>query len=238
MIGSQVRAACHLRCSFENAAKQALQGEGNVSELQKPWVVVVGIDYSESADGALDQALDLVAHRRNAELHAVHVLCPIPPPLPAECVVPVNLMTEPVDEATRELEQYLARKLAAARERGLFGAESARVVAHVRLVMPAYEIAQLAADLGADLVVIGSTGRRQLPRLILGSVAEEVVRLAPCPVLVVRPKCIVTMPSIEPACSECVKVREGSQGEICWCAQHSERRGQRQIHHPSERAQT
>jgi nucleotide-binding universal stress UspA family protein len=48
-------------------------------------------------------------------------------------------------------------------------------------------IAQLASDIEADLVVVGTHGHRGLERLLLGSVAENVVRLAPCPVLVVRP---------------------------------------------------
>ena len=55
---------------------------------------------------------------------------------------------------------------------------------------PAFEIAQLATDLEADLVIVGTHGRRALSRLVLGSVAEVAVRLAPCPVLVMRPKAI------------------------------------------------
>jgi nucleotide-binding universal stress UspA family protein len=49
------------------------------------------------------------------------------------------------------------------------------------------EICASAVDSSADLVVIGSQGRRGLPRLVLGSVAERVVRLSPVPVLTVHP---------------------------------------------------
>ena len=48
------------------------------------------------------------------------------------------------------------------------------------------EIVALATDERADLVVLGTQGRSGLPRALLGSVAERVVRLAPCPVLTVR----------------------------------------------------
>jgi nucleotide-binding universal stress UspA family protein len=47
-------------------------------------------------------------------------------------------------------------------------------------------IAETAEELGAGLVVMGTHGRRGLPRAILGSVAEKVVRTAPCPVLTVH----------------------------------------------------
>jgi nucleotide-binding universal stress UspA family protein len=46
----------------------------------------------------------------------------------------------------------------------------------------------MAADVGADVIVVGSHGRGAIERLLLGSVSEQVVRHAPCPVLVVRPK--------------------------------------------------
>lgn len=51
---------------------------------------------------------------------------------------------------------------------------------------PAAEVAKAAKDWGADLIVIGSHGRAGLKRALLGSVAEGVMRQAPCPVLVVR----------------------------------------------------
>jgi nucleotide-binding universal stress UspA family protein len=61
------------------------------------------------------------------------------------------------------------------------------VVSH-RLVEgnPPEEILRSADELGADLIVMGTHGRRGLQRLLMGSVAEEVVRKATCPVLTVR----------------------------------------------------
>lgn len=51
---------------------------------------------------------------------------------------------------------------------------------------PAETIAQRAADLSADLIVMGTHGRGALGHLFIGSVAERVIRLAPCPVMTVR----------------------------------------------------
>jgi nucleotide-binding universal stress UspA family protein len=62
------------------------------------------------------------------------------------------------------------------------------VLVHVLTEVPLYgeEILALAQDERADLVVIGTRGRGGINRALLGSVADRVVRLAPCPVLTVR----------------------------------------------------
>jgi nucleotide-binding universal stress UspA family protein len=49
-------------------------------------------------------------------------------------------------------------------------------------------VCRIAAEVGADVIVVGSHGRGAIERLLLGSVSEQVVRHAPCPVLVVRPE--------------------------------------------------
>ena len=60
-------------------------------------------------------------------------------------------------------------------------------VSHVLLEGdPAAEIARFAADAGIDVIVIGTHGRTGLDRLVIGSVAEKVMREAPCSVLVVK----------------------------------------------------
>jgi hypothetical protein len=107
----------------------------------------------------------------------------------------------------------------------------------LRLESPAHEIAQLASDLEADLVVVGTHGRRGASRLLLGSVAEGVVRLAPCAVLVVRPKAPpdVEAPKIEPPCPRCLEARRASGGKELWCEQHQQRHGRRHTYHSVDR---
>jgi nucleotide-binding universal stress UspA family protein len=82
--------------------------------------------------------------------------------------------SEPRDKTQRRLDRYAAP---------LPGARTLHVE---RAVAPASGILETAVDLGADLIVMGTHGRRGLSRALLGSVAREVVQLAPCPVLTVR----------------------------------------------------
>jgi hypothetical protein len=111
-----------------------------------------------------------------------------------------------------------------------------KVRSHIRVDAPAGEIAQLAADLEAKMVVIGTHGRRGLKRFFLGSVAEGVVRMAPCAVLVVRPdEEPEEAPKIEPPCPRCVDERKRTNGKEFWCEQHRERHGQRHTYHYQDR---
>jgi hypothetical protein len=128
------------------------------------------------------------------------------------------------EELEARLREYVDKKVGALRAQGKKPPE--RILSHLRTQAPAEEVAQLAADVEADLVVVGTHGRRGLSRTLLGSVAEVVTRLAPCPVLVVRPKGVTKVPAIEPPCPECLKTRAASSGASYWCAQHSERHGQ------------
>lgn len=63
-------------------------------------------------------------------------------------------------------------------------------ISHIRIADPSDDIAELARTLEADLVIVGTHGRTGLARLLLGSVASDVVTAAPCPVLVVREQAV------------------------------------------------
>lgn len=96
---------------------------------------------------------------------------------------------------------------------------------NVTLGRPAREIVWAAAHFDAEAVVVGSHGRKGLGRFFMGSVAERVVRLAGCPVLVVRAKNHdprIVLPEIEPVCPECAEARAASNGAKLWCARHAE----------------
>ncbi len=108
---------------------------------------------------------------------------------------------------------------------------------HQRSNDPAHELAQLAADVEADLVVVGTHDWHGVTRLVLGSVAEAVTRLAPCPVLVVRRKAVPPpVPVIQPACEACLEARRASNGAIFWCEQHQAHHGRRHTYHQGDRA--
>ncbi len=206
---------------------------------QKPYVIVVGIDYSESGNLALERGLEIAIGKPAAEVHVVHVL-----PVAATALKPTSLPASaaaypPVAEAADDLRSYVERKVIEFRARHLAAnlgcLETVR--AHQRVNVPSEEVAQLAADVDADLVVVGTHGRRGMSRLVLGSVAETTVRWAPCPVLVVRPKATPAPgPALEPPCPRCVEARRASGGAEFWCAQHRERHGQRHTYHQGDRS--
>ena len=205
-------------------------------EANKPFVIVVGVDFSETSDMALDHALEL-AQQRPTELHALHVL---PLNLPGLSPSPTNTAATPPLPAAGEAAAHLKEHVET-RARTLLGSRTtrpaARLVTHIRLDAPNVEVAQLAADLEADLIIVGTHGRQGVSRLFLGSVAEATVRHAPCPVLVVRKKAPPEpAPAIEPPCPRCVEARRASGGTELWCEQHRERHGQRHTYHQGDRA--
>jgi nucleotide-binding universal stress UspA family protein len=206
---------------------------------EKPYVIVVGVDYSTSSDLALERAFELASTHPRVEVHVVNVVqlygtqALVDYPVDASGFASVSL-----SDAKAQVGRYAEQRWQAFRQTRGEGAEgrSTRVIAHMRLEAPAHELAQIASDLEADLIVVGTQGRRGISRLLIGSVAEAVVRLAPCPVLVVRPKALPAEgPKIEPPCPRCVEARRASAGTEYWCEQHRERHGQRHTYHQSDR---
>lgn len=185
------------------------------------YVVVAGIDFSELANRALDHALLMAATHDNAEVHVVYVEPDvwIGGPFGGPLTSAVN-----ADEILTQVQTRASERVKAL-EGKLDSKKLVRVVAHYRRGAAGEQIAQLAADLDADLVVVGSHGHRGLQRILLGSVAERVARLARCPVWIVRPKdhsVEEKVPAIEPPCPDCVKRRTETNGAELWCARHSE----------------
>jgi len=184
------------------------------------YVAVVGIDFSDMSNKAMDQALE-VTSLRAGEVHAVYVESELPMDPGFLGAFQAAL---PAEELLESVRKRAAERLKAVQT--LHGKLAVkRVIVHVRRGSAADEIAQLAADLDADLVVVGSHGRRGVSRLVLGSVAERVSRLARCPVWIIRPKAhdaSERIPEIEPACPECLKHRAATSGAELWCARHSE----------------
>jgi nucleotide-binding universal stress UspA family protein len=134
------------------------------------------VDFSEPARVALEEAVEQ-ARRTGAELVLVHVHVPAP-------TNPTDVVASPA-EITRMVADEMERTLAGWREdaeRLLGRAVSATVL----LGDPAGEVVRWAREQGPDLLVLGTHGRTGIRRFILGSVAERVLREAPCPVLVAR----------------------------------------------------
>jgi universal stress protein A len=138
--------------------------------------ILVPLDFSDHSSKALDTAIGL-AKTLGAELHLVHVLhFPIQVAAPGQVAVPQDLWTEIRRAAARRLEESSQT------------VSSAGLAAQTHLTEGpnAQAIVGLAETLGADLIVMGTRGHSGLKHIMLGSVAERTVRLAPCPVMTVK----------------------------------------------------
>jgi len=139
--------------------------------------ILVAVDFSDVSAGALRVATDL-ARRLNAQLKVVHVVQPQPVPLPLEgsAIYMDEVQTWQLDEAEKSLAGFIQKH----------SAQGVATATKVRAGVAATEISQAATDLGADLIVLGTHGRSGLKHLLMGSIAESVLRVAPVPVLCVR----------------------------------------------------
>lgn len=136
--------------------------------------ILVPTDFSESAHDATARAFDLAAVL-GAQVHLLHAYSIPPVPDAMGMGVGVDLLGPIEEAAQRELTALTQRY----RARPEFGG------AQLKLGDARELIVSQAGQLPADLIVMGTHGRRGFQHLLLGSVAEAVVRHAPCPVLVV-----------------------------------------------------
>jgi nucleotide-binding universal stress UspA family protein len=139
--------------------------------------ILCATDFSDTAEAAWDAACGL-ARTHEAELVLVHVFTT----LPAYPEVAVGTVERVWEEQRLWVQQALDQRVAAAGARGL----RARALLKVGAAPPE-TIAETATAEQADLIVVGTHGRTGLNRLVIGSVAERVVRAAPCAVLIVKP---------------------------------------------------
>jgi universal stress protein A len=141
--------------------------------------ILVPTDFSETADKALAYAKDL-APKLGASLHLVHVYSD--PYAVATCAPEVYapVPTEVRQRALEEVRERLFERLDAAEEQRFRGSRG------IVRGLVALHIVDYAASQDIDLIVMGTHGRRGVAHLLMGSVAEHVVRIARCPVLTVR----------------------------------------------------
>jgi len=139
--------------------------------LQK---ILVPTDFSDHSEKAIRYGVEL-ATKFHGELHLVHAIDPMPSTYVEGGFFPF--------ESTAELEASIAEKL------DELEVESDAELTTIRKVCvgsPFVEITRYAKENAIDLIVMGTHGRGAIAHMLLGSVAERVVRKAPCPVLVVR----------------------------------------------------
>ncbi len=141
--------------------------------------ILVPVDFSEHSAAALKYATALSA-RLQAALVLVHVWSP-PLYLGPEVSLAIqgwsgnSLQGYAIEEATKEMNGFVERANL-----------PAKVETLVEVGHPAETIVRVAKDGSVDLIVMGTHGRTGLGRLLVGSIAQQVVARAPCPVLTVK----------------------------------------------------
>ena len=140
--------------------------------------ILVATDFGEASEAALNYGRDL-ARAYGSALHVMHVADDVMVRFAAEGTIAVlpELQTD-IEKSARD------RVDAVVTDEDRTQLRARPVVATSRA--PAESIVLYAKEHGIDLIVMGTHGRRALAHLLMGSVAERVVRTAPCPVLTVR----------------------------------------------------
>ena len=146
--------------------------------------IVVGADFSQTGDHALRHAVQLAKKWSRVQLHITHV---IPAPQDLHDAKRIAALSTELRAKLDKLREHVTTLCAPPTPEETFTLET---VFHVRLGEPAAALHQVAVDVDADLIVVGTHGRRGMERLILGSVAQELISTAHLPVLVAHPKAL------------------------------------------------
>jgi nucleotide-binding universal stress UspA family protein len=142
--------------------------------MNLPKIILVATDLSECAEQALDYAVAL-AGKLEAKIHLLSVIG-----IPSMGIPEVGVaVTNTLIESTVHTQQAGLDKLVSRRA-------SANIETLLRTGDARDLIIDVAREIGADLIVMGTHGRRGVRRALIGSIAESVVRTAPCPVLTIR----------------------------------------------------
>jgi nucleotide-binding universal stress UspA family protein len=153
--------------------------------------IMVAVDGSETAERGLKEAIAF-GNDQKARLAIVYVID----------LVVIYEFGEPsinyIDSSREFARETIARAQQAAQAAGI-AAEIQSPEIYTTGYHVADKIAELAQAWKADLLVVGTHGRRGVSRLLLGSVAERIVRVAPCPLLLVRIWACVNSDTVQPA---------------------------------------
>lgn len=140
--------------------------------------ILCPVDFSDYSDYAMRYAA-MLAGKFEAKLTLLHVVAPVMVPLPGDALVPPMRQVDIADIAD-------ACKERLAKAAGGFAESGLAIDCRVTNGVPFMEILRISEELGVDLIVMGTHGRSGLAHIMIGSVAERVVRKARCPVLTVK----------------------------------------------------
>jgi nucleotide-binding universal stress UspA family protein len=189
-----------------------------VSNAPKPYVILAAVSFDETGEYALQEAARHTDVNGSASLHLVHVVA--------------DSVGHALDDASTRVTAELSRRVET-----LWATKPLKITAHIRAGKAASSILQTAADIDADLIVVGTHRRGGVEKLVLGSVADSVLREAHCPVLVAAPKDYVGAEHasrVEPPCDDCLAVRAATNNQQHWCERHSRTRLRPHVYEPSD----
>jgi nucleotide-binding universal stress UspA family protein len=181
-LAQAVRSSPKLRKRFHEVEKELRRLDGELHEIEPsdaddrrrlqpgPWRILLAIDDSELSERAV-QAAAVMAKMCDGRILVFH----------ARQLGP--LAAGPALESRAEAGRLVAVTVERLRLAGIVAEGEARTVCSAHA---AREIADAARSLGADLIILGSRGSSDLASLLIGSVSHQAIRLARCPVLVVR----------------------------------------------------
>ncbi len=171
--------------------------------------VVVGFAFTDADGPAFERAAKIATWGVGGELHLVHVF---------DANAPRS--EERALELAGRLRTYVEEKAAS-----MGGLAGLHVGVHLRYGDTVREILQLATDVGATMIVVGSQSGPHLKQWIMGSTADKLLAHGSIPVLVASPRAasapVEEVPAIEPPCPDCTRVRLESRGNDWWCERHA-----------------
>lgn len=138
--------------------------------------ILVPYDFSAHSKEALDWALEL-AEKWQATVEMMHVVHILPPVVDIPNDIYADVERDQIADAQQRLEAMRVEKTKGSQ---------ATIDIHVQRGVPFQSICEHAETQQTDLIVMGSHGRTGLSHVFIGSVAERVIRHAPCPVLVTK----------------------------------------------------
>ena len=176
------------------------------------FVIVAAVDLYENPERVTDRALFLAGRHDRPVVHFAYVRGNSPHPEEDDA------SSFAVQQEQQKLQDHVKERMSRAP-----AGQRPEAYTHVRTGSPAEEVCRLARDARADLVVTGKRGPEDRNERPIGSVSQDVLHRAHCPVLVVEPRSPRAAETHDNAetCPACVHTRAESEGHQWFCKKHS-----------------